>query len=230
MRTRLRSLAPVFVSLLLLAACDKKADDKKTDAKTEKKADDKKVDDKKVDDKKVDDKKVDEPVKPAEVEPANPADVLTIGVAKMTNKEKPDEVIEIAADGTVTAGGETLVKVSKDGKLSKPDGTVIAEVGTDGIVKFDGKPMGLTLVEGGASMTTPDGKTASIRFGEDGKITVDPAPEKAPEMTSEGCTGPAAKTCGLVLMTFLLLGEEVQPTGAAGGVEVGPDPALAPAN
>lgn len=209
MRTRFRSLAPVFVSLLLLAACDKQADDaKKTEAKTDAKSE----------------KKADEPVKAPEVVPPKSADVLTLGAAKLTAKDKPDEVIEIAADGTVTVAGETLIKVSSDGKLSKPDGTMIGEVGADGVVTIDGKPMGLTLVDGGASMTTPDGKTATIRFAEDGAITVDPKPEKSPEMSSEGCTGPVAKTCALVLMTFLFSGSE--PTPGPAMVEVAADPAL----
>jgi hypothetical protein len=45
------------------------------------------------------------------------------------------------------------------------------------------------------------------------------------QMTAEGCAGPMAKTCGVV-MTMLVLRSEPAP-GEAGGVEVGPDPAVA---
>jgi hypothetical protein len=208
MRTRLRSLAPLFASLVLLAACDKKADEKQADAKTEKQAN--------------------EPVKAAEPEAPKTADVLTLGKAKLTATDKPDEVIEIAADGTVTVAGEILVKISSDGKLSKSDGTVIGGVGTDGVVKFGDKPAGMTLVDGGASVTTPDGKTVTLRFGEDGAVIVDPTPEgSADKMASEGCTGPVAKTCALVLMMILLRDEPAAGSGPT-AVEVAADPAMVP--
>jgi hypothetical protein len=217
MRTRLRSLAPVLVSLLLLAACDKKADEKKTAAKADK-ADKSE---------KTEKKQADEPVKAGQPEPPKTADVLTLGAAKLTATDKPDEVITIAADGTVTVAGEILVKISSDGKLSKPDGTVIGEVGADGIVKFEGKPSGITLIDGGASVTTPDGKTATLRFGEDGALVVDPKPEQGPDaMTSEGCTGPTAKTCALVLM-MIVLRSEPSPNSGPTAVEVPADPAIA---
>jgi hypothetical protein len=197
MHTRLRALAPVFASLLLLAACDKK-EEKKADAKTDKA------------EKQAEQpaKKADEPAK-AEPEPTKAADVLTLGAAKLKAKDKPEEVIDIAADGTVSFAGETIMKLSADGKFSKPDGTVLGQVGADGVVTIDGKPVGVTLVEGGATVTTPDGKTATIGFAADGAMTIEPKPEKESpdEMTSEGCTGPVAKTCALVMMTFLLRGE-----------------------
>jgi hypothetical protein len=213
MHSRLRSLAPVFASVLLLAACDKK-DEKKADPKAEKQAEPT--------------KKTDEPVKEVVAPEPAKADVLVLGAAKLKSKAKPEEVIEIAADGTVSVAGETFVKLSADGKLSKPDGTLIGQVGADGVVTIDGKPMGVTLVEGGASITMPDGKTSTVRFAEDGSITIDPKPEKDPpdEMTTEGCTGPVAKTCALVLMMILL--REGEPSPAPASVGVAADPKLKP--
>jgi hypothetical protein len=205
----MRTLAPLLSIALLLSACDK-PDDKKTDKQAEKKPDDKKPDD----------KKVEEP-KPEEPKP-EAAVVLTLGAAKIMEKDKPEEVIEIAADGTVKIGSdpEHTVKISTDGKVSKVDGTLIAQVGPDGSVSFDGKPSGVVLDDTGLSMTAPDGKKLTLRFGEDGSIAVDPPTEDALAMTAEGCAGPMAKTCGLV-MTMLLFSSEPAPSDPT-SVEVGP--------
>lgn len=206
MPTRLRTLVPLFASILLLAACDKQGDEKQAAAQTEKKAD--------------------EPAtKTVEAEAPKSANVLTLGAAKLIPTDKPDEVMEIAADGTVTAAGEILVKISSDGKLSKPDGTVIGEVGADGVVMFDGKPSGITLLEDGASVTLPDGKTATLRFAADGTVTADPKPEKSDMMTSEGCSGPVAKTCALVLMMMVT---QEEPAPAPAKVEAATQPAVPP--
>jgi subtilisin family serine protease len=204
MRTPLRTLAPVLVSLLLLAACDKKPEEKQADAK------------------KTDDvKKADEPEKQAEPEQPKPAAaVLTLGAAKLRAKDKPDEVVEIMADGTVKMGTEVFVKLSSDGKISKPDGSALGEVTPEGSVMIDGKPIGVTLVDDGATITMPDGKTATIRFAADGTMTLDPKPETSDEMTAEGCSGPVAKACALVLTMFVMQSEPA-PVGPA-SVEVGP--------
>ena len=216
MRTLSRSLVPLFATLLLFAACDKK-DDKKAD----KKADDKKVDDKKTDDKQVDAKQPDEP-KP---EPA--AAVLTLGAAKIMEKDKPEEAIEILADGTLKMGPdpEHTLKISADGKISKPDGTLVAQVAADGSLSFDGKPSGVVLSDTGLTLTSPDGKTVTMKFNEDGSVVTEPPAGDGLQMVAEGCAGPMAKTCGLV-MTMLVLKAEPIPGGAE-GVEVGPDPAVA---
>jgi hypothetical protein len=222
MRTLLRPLAALFAtSFLLLAACDKKTDDKKVD---DKKAATKTGDDKKVDDKKVDDKQV-EPPQP-EPTPATAA-VLTLGAAKIMEKDKPEEAIELLADGTLKFGpnpDETL-KISTDGKISKADGTVVAQVGADGAVAFTagGEASGVVLSDAGLTMTGPDGKTATAKFLEDGTIAVDPAPAENLQMVAEGCTGPMVKTCALIL-TMLLF--QSTPAEVPARAEVGPAPAV----
>jgi hypothetical protein len=207
MRARVRSLAPLFATVLLLGACDK-ADDKKVDKQAEKKPDD---------------KQVEEP-KPEEPKPETAA-VLTLGAAKIMEKDKPEEAIEIMADGTVKMSPEPdkTVKISTDGKVTGPEGKIVAQVGADGKLSFDGKDSGIVLSDTGLTMTGPDGKTGTAKFLEDGTIAVDPAPAENLQMIAEGCTGPMVKTCALVL-TLLLLTSEPGPEAAA--VEVAAEPAL----
>jgi hypothetical protein len=186
MRTRVRSLAPLFATILLLTACDK-GDDKKVDKQAQKKADDKKVEEPKP--------------KPADTV------VLTLGAAKIMEKDKPEEAIEISADGTVKMGPEPdkTAKISTDGKVTVAD-KVVAQVGADGKLIFDGKDSGIVLSDTGLTMTGPDGKTGTAKFMEDGTIAVDPAPAENLQMVAEGCTGPMVKTCALVLTMLLLTG------------------------
>jgi hypothetical protein len=218
MRTLVRSLVPLFAtSCLLLAACDKKAEDKKVD--------DKKAAEKKADDKKVDDKPVEAPQPEAPL-PAT-ADVLTLGAVKIMEKDKPEEAIELLADGTLKFGpnpDETL-KITPDGKVSKADGTLVAQVGADGALSFTtgGEASGVVLSDTGLTMTAPDGKIATVKFLEDGSIVVDPAPAENLAMVAEGCTGPTVKTCAVIL-TMLLF--RSTPAEAPTAVEVGPAPAV----
>jgi hypothetical protein len=219
MRALARSLALLSATtFLLLAACDKKTDDKKVD--------DKKADDKKADDKKADDEKA-EVAQPEEPKPAT-AGVLALGAVKIFEKDKPDEAIELLADGTLKVGPtpDKTLKVSTDGKLSNAEGIVVAQVGADGVVTIDGKASGVVLSDTGLTMTGPDGKAGTAKFLEDGTIVVDPAPPENLQMVAQGCTGPMVKTCGLIL-TMLLLMSSDEPTAASGGVEIGPDPKLA---
>jgi hypothetical protein len=214
----MRSLAPLLATLLLLAACDDKAADKKADKKADKQAA-KQPDDKQPDDKQVDAKQP-EPPKPADTA------VLTLGAAKLMPKDQPNEAFELLADGTLKmAGAPETLKISTDGKISKADGTAVAQVNADGSLSFDGKPSGVVLNDTGLVLTSPDGKTATVRFNDDGSITIEPPPAEDLEMVAEGCTGPMAKTCG-VMMTMLVLRAE-GPDEAKTAVEVGPDPAVA---
>lgn len=212
MRTLARSLALLSATtFLLLAACDKKADDKK-------------VDDKKADAKKADDKKAE--VAPPEEPKPEPAAVLALGAVKIMEKGKPDEAIELTADGTLKFGPnpDKTLKISTDGKVSKADGTLVAQVGADGVLTMDGKPSGIVLSDTGMTMTEPDGKTATAKFLEDGTIAVDPAPAENLQMVAEGCTGPTVKTCALILTMLLLMPGEPSPVPPA--VEAGPDPKM----
>jgi hypothetical protein len=214
MRTLARSLALLSAtSFLLLAACDKKTDDKKVD---DKKADSKKADEK------VDDKKA-EVAQPDAPQPETAA-VLALGAVKIMEKDKPDEALELTADGTLKVGPnpDQTLKISTDGKISKADGTVVAQVGADGVLTMDGKPSGVVLSDTGMTMTGPDGKTGTAKFLEDGTIAVDPAPAENLQMVAEGCTGPMVKTCALILTMLLLMPGE--PLEAPTAVEVGPDP------
>jgi hypothetical protein len=210
MRTLARSLTLLSATtFLLLAACDKKADDKK-------------VDDKKVDGNKVDDKKVEAPEEEPKPETAA---VLALGAVKIMEKDKPDEAIELTADGTLKVGPtpDKTLKISTDGKLSNAEGTVVAQVGADGVLTIDGKASGVVLSDTGMTMTGPDGKTGTAKFLEDGTIAVDPAPPENLQMVAVGCTGPMVKTCGLILTMLLLMDE---PSEVPAAVEVGPDPAM----
>jgi hypothetical protein len=220
MRTFARSLALLSATtFLLLAACDKKAEDKKVDTK---KVDVKKADVKKTDD----DKQVEAPTPEELTPPPATAAVLALGAVKIMEKDKPAEAIELTADGTLKVGPnptETL-KISTDGKISKADGTVVAQVGADGVLTMDGKASGVVLSDTGMTMTGPDGKTGTAKFLEDGTIAVDPAPAENLQMVAEGCTGPMVKTCALILTMLLLMPGE--PVEGPATVEVGPDPKL----
>jgi len=214
-----RSITCLLAStVLLLAACDK------GDAK---KGDDKKVEDKKGDDKKA--VKADVPPVEPKPEPATAtAELLALGVVKIMEKDKPAEAIELAADGTLKFGPapDMTLKITTDGKISKPDGTVVAQVGSDGMLSFDGKPSGAVVSETGLTMTGPDGKTGTVKFNDDGSITVDPPSPDALLMVTEGCTGPMVKTCG-VIMTMLLFmpGEAVEAVdGPAASVDAVAEP------
>lgn len=210
MRTLARSLAPLFATAFLIAACDK--------------ADDKKVDDKKTVDKKADDKPADADVKqaaadvkpPAEPKPIEPGS-LTLGAAKIMEKDKPEEAIEILADGTVklSPDPEHTLELSTDGKISKVDGTVVAQVAADGSLSFDGKPSGVVLNDTGLVLTGPDGRTATVRFQDDGSVVTEPPAGDGLQLITEGCTGPMARTCGVV-MTMMILnssGDDAPPVG-----------------
>ena len=217
MSTFTRSITCLLAStVLLLAACDK------GDAK---KGDDKKVDDKKADDKKA--VKADVPPVEPKPEPAT-ADVLALGVVKIMEKDKPAEAIELAADGTLKFGPapDMTLKITIDGKISKPDGTVVAQLGSDGMLSFAGKPSGAVVSETGLTMTGPDGKTGTVKFNEDGSITVDPPSPDALLMVTEGCTGPMVKTCGVIMtMVLLTASEPIEAVdGPAASVEAVAEP------
>lgn len=204
MRTPPRWLAPILSTLVLLAACDKQADKK---AEADKKAD----------------KKADE--QPAEAPPVDEVKpVLTLGAAKIMEKDKPDEALEITADGTVKFGPnpDMTLKISTDGKVSKADGTVVAQVGADGSLSFDGKPSGAVVSDSGLTMTGPDGKTGTLKFADDGSVVVDPPTADALQMATEGCTGPMVKTCAVVMTMLLLRGEPAEGGVEAKAVEVAP--------
>lgn len=218
MRAHLRSLT-LLASVLLFAACPKAEDEQADSKKRDTKKDDgeKRADDKRPDDKKPDEKQADKPAQP------QPGGLLTLGDAKIVPKDKPDEGIEITADGTIKMLGkpDETIEISPEGKLSKADGTLIAEVGSDGALMVDGKPSGISVTETGVSIATPDGKTMKIGFLEDGTIVMSPKPEaELPAMTVEGCTGPVARTCALVLAMFVFMASE--PSGGPAAVEAPP--------
>lgn len=194
----------MIATLLLLAGCDKQADDKQVDdKKADKKADKQTA---KQPTEKADDKQAD--VEPPEPKPAA-APVLTLGAAKLTAKDKPDQAFELLADGTLKLGPDpehTLV-ITTDGRVSGVDGKLIAQVAADGSLSFDGKPSGVVLNDTGLTLSSPDGKTVTVVFGEDGSVNVDPPAGEGMQFVAEGCTGAMAKTCGLV-MTVLVLKSE----------------------
>ncbi|MCH9681707.1 MAG: hypothetical protein K0V04_09765 [Deltaproteobacteria bacterium] len=222
-----RPLTIVTACLMLsLSACDDgkgKADAKKADAK---KADAKKADAKAGDAKKADAKQAD--AKQADAKAPAGAPVLTLGAAKLMQENKPDEVLELLADGGIALSGKPMARLSTDGKLTGPDGKVTLVVGPDGKVTAGGKPTGLELSDGGATVTM-GGKTTKVTFGEDGSITVEPDSGNGPKMKHEGCTGPIAKNCGLVLFGMLMSdGEEAAEAGGPPS-QVEAEPPRAPA-
>lgn len=220
--THPRTTLALCLALLTPLACDdksgdaKKADGKvaaKSDAKPDAKPDaktDAKPDlktDAKPDPKS--DAKTDAKAEPAVVTPTGA--VLVLGAAKIFEKGEPDKGLALAATGEVTMEGQPLGRLSSDGKMTTPDGKVALEVGADGIVTAEGKPMGLQLVEGGGKLTMPE-VTATMTFLEDGSIKIDPKPGNGPETAHEGCAGPTAPTCALLLTAMVLTG---QPAAAA---------------
>lgn len=227
------------VTLFGSFACDdKKADEKKADGK---KSDDKKSDDKKADAKKTDakvdaksadakdEKKADAPeAKPGDAPPATAA-TLTLGKAKIFETKNPDKPIEIAEDGSVTMEGEVGAKVTAAGKVTSPDGAkVLMEVDATGKVTSGGKDIGVVVSDTGATFDL-DGKKSTMTFVADGSMLLDPKPEKNDEMRHEGCVGPMAKTCALVMVGVLFVEEPAAaPPPTAGGPAVEPTPPATP--
>jgi hypothetical protein len=209
------------VSLLGSFACDdkkadeKKSDDKKTDAK---KADAKKTDAK--DEKKAEaktDAKADEAK--ADATPTTAAVKLALGKAKIWEKSDPKKPIEIAEDGTVTMEGQVGAKVTAEGKVTSPDGAnVLMEVGADGKVSSSGKELGVVLADDGASFDI-DGKKSTMTFKDDGTVVMDPKPDVDDELQHEGCVGPLAKTCALVMVGVLFVDSPAPAPGPKTGGE-----------
>lgn len=188
-----RFLVPLLaIAALTTAACDKdKADDKQaTDvaAKVDKKADD----------------PVQQPAAKPEAKPeAKP--VLALGAAKIFPKGQPDKAVTLGPDGTVKlAEAKDGWKLTTDGKLSKADGTVVAQVGADGALMISGKKSGIVLNDKGLTLSSPDGKTVTMQFGDDGVVQMVPPPGPGMQMVSEGCKPPVAKSCAMVLSLYLL--------------------------
>ena len=171
----------------------------------------------------------DAPAVEAPEPPAEPSEVLALGDAKLFEADKPGEAVEVAADGSVSFGGEVVATLSGDGKLTLPDGSVMMEVQADGSVMSRGKPTGLVLGEAGGTLSVGD-ETATIVFNEDGSVSVDPAPGPgAPAMSHEGCHGAMAKTCALVMFGMVANTSETtgpEPVEADSSLEA---PAPAPA-
>jgi hypothetical protein len=216
--THRRTSLALCLALLVPVACD----DKKTDAKVASKSDakpDAKPDaktDAKTDaksDAKSDaktDAKVDAKVEPAAA--ATPTgSVLVLGAAKIFEKGEPDQALTLAATGEISMEGKPIGKLSSDGKMTTAEGKLGLEVGADGIVSAEGKPIGLQLIEGGGKLTMPE-VTATMTFLEDGSIKIDPKTGNGPEMAHEGCAGPTAPACALLLTVLVMTGE---PGGAA---------------
>lgn len=157
---------------------------------------------------------------------AEPAEILALGDAKLFETDKPGEAVVVAADGSVSFGGEVVATLSTDGKLTMPDGAVMMEVQADGSVMSRGEITGLTLSENGGTLSVGD-KSATMVFHDDGSVTVDPAPGPgAPAMAHEGCNGAMAKTCALVMFGMVAnvesSGPEPQPAAPGPAVEATP--------
>ncbi|MGH1345851.1 MAG: hypothetical protein ACRBN8_30080 [Nannocystales bacterium] len=152
--------------------------------------------------------------------PPEPAGVLALADARLFETDKPAEAVVIAADGSVSFGGEVVATLSNDGKLTLPDGSVMMEVQEDGSVMSRGEVTGLTVGDDGGTLRVGD-QSATMVFHEDGRVTVDPAPGPgAPAMAHEGCGGAMAKTCALVMFGM------VASTDASGPVPSEPDPSV----
>jgi len=161
---------------------------------------------------------------------AEPAEILPLGDAKLFEADKPSEAVEVAADGSVSFGGDVVATLSGDGKMTLPDGSVMMEVQADGSVMSRGNVTGLVLSDDGGVLRVGE-ESATMVFHEDGSVTVDPAPGPgAPAMAHEGCTGAMAKTCALVMFGMVA---SVDETTGPEPVEADPAvtaPAPAPAN
>lgn len=185
------------VAALVTAACDKDKDDAKQDgSKTEKV-------DKKADDAAPKQRSEQQPTKPSAPPEAKP--VLTLGAAKIYPKDHPEKAVVLGADGTVKlAEAKDGWVLTTDGKLSKADGTLVAQVGADGALTIAGKRSGIVLDDRGLTLSSPDGKTVTMQFGDDGVVQMNPPPGPGMAMVSEGCKPPVAKACAMVLAIYLL--------------------------
>ena len=172
------------------------------------------------------DSKVD--AKPAEKVADEPGAVLTLGVAKLFEKDKPSEALELSADGKVSMQGTALGTFSADGTLTLTDGTVALEAKPDGSVLAKGKPTELKLTDTGGVLSA-GGESASIGFNPDGTMALDPPPDAGdPEMGHEGCAGPMAKTCALAMFAMLSVQPVPDEIGPSDTAPPEPEPAPAP--
>lgn len=231
MRTPIAPIAALLVaSALLVPACDKggekkmvvkKAETKKADAPGSGEAGDSPKGE------------AEDAAKPAE-EPA--AEVLSLGAAKIMQKDRPEEALEIQADGKVLVNASVVGSIGADGKIKSSDGQVMMSVDSSGMITMGDKPIPLTVVEGGANMQAPNGGVIEIRFAADGSVEMnaknaDGSPARPvegapppPAMVSEGCTGAVAKTCGLAFAAYMMLGAGAPGPGGTAEVPSMPPP------
>lgn len=196
---------------LCVAACDGGGEKADTAAKTDDKKDSEKKDDKKEEAKKADEAKPADAkpeAKPAEAKPEAKA-ILPVQAAKIDVKgDEPGAGLEIKADGTVTVGGELVGKVSTDGKLTQPDGSVYMTVSADGKIMEGSEEVPMKLEANGARLEL-DGEGLIVKFEAGGKVNVtgekgEPAPAEFQMFVHEGCEGEMGKTCGIAFINILV--------------------------
>ncbi len=155
---------------------------------------------------------------------ANGGPVLALGAAKLMQEGKPEEALELLPDGGIKIAGRPLATLSTDGKLTGPEGKVVLEVGPGDQVTSSGRPVGLRLTATGGQVTT-NGATITMAFEKDGTVSVTPAKEGATKVTHEGCTGPVARSCALLMFGMLVT---VGDAGPGPGPEAKAAPAAPP--
>jgi len=142
---------------------------------------------------------------------ANGGPVLMLGAARLMQEGKPDEVLELRPDGGIMISGRPLATLSTDGKLTGPEGKVVLEVGPGNQVTSGGRPVGLQLTATGGRVTA-NGTTITMTFEDDGSVTVSPAKDGATTVTHEGCAGPIARSCALLMFGMLVtVGDDAGP-------------------
>lgn len=142
---------------------------------------------------------------------------LAVGNATWSTGE--GEVVQIARDGKVIAGGSHIFTVDSAGRVYDSDNDPVAIVLPDGNVVASGDEhlgrIGIT------NAAPPGGGAAWLSVLPNGQVThFDPDGQRSSDGVWKGCTGPLLRTCTLVSHLYTL--ERVsRASGGRVGVGVG---------
>lgn len=138
---------------------------------------------------------------------AKPSSVLVISPAKIFKANDPSRAFEIKADGSVHADGKAVGTVYADGRMVGLDGKLVFSLTADGkLLAADGSSSGSTINADNVYIS-PGGK---YRVSIDATGAIVGGNLNAPVLMTQGCQGPAARTC-LVVLGAMVMGRPAPP-------------------
>ncbi len=147
--------------------------------------------------------------------PPPPPPAVNVVALKIVPKGGKVKSIEVASDGTITADGKSVGKVSGDG-VSDASGTSLLSVSADGSVTGGNAPAGLKF---GSSDELASDDGAKLTVNDDGTITHQkPKAKKADTVAKvDGVSASGKREAALVALAWLVA--KPAPAKAAGGGE-----------